>query len=328
MIDYRTMDSICVAFLHGIGDFIMLTPSLKKIRATNPSIKITVVLRKELGIRRLAEGLGFIDDVLELSLSKHPRFYVPWVFWSREYWVIRRGLKELLTGRDCGRTRIIYGQLMPTIVYRVFCPGRMRAHRIDRFASELGISLTRAERNNPEIGIPGDVRERVREKLSGYLDRGGTTIVGIQRNTLDRTRFIDIDEVQQFIDKLNASRENLFFVIFADEASYALEARVDGKHLRAPNLKYSFEIIGAGDSLLLSALVDSCHYVVSVDSAAFNIASALGKKTVGVFNTYKVRSEERALDRDGIQCIDKPDTTAEDLIERFTLLSRKENQAG
>jgi ADP-heptose:LPS heptosyltransferase len=324
MINYRALDSVCVVFLHGIGDFIMLTPSLRKIKAINPSMKMAVVVRKELGLKRLAENLGFIDDVLELSLTRHPRFYVPWVFWSSEYWLIRKGLKELLGNRSFDRVRIVYGQLMPTIVYRIFCPWRLRTHRIDRFASELGIALTRQERNNPEIRVPGEVKERVRAELSVHMDTERKTIIGIQRNTLDRTRFIDIDEVQKFVDRLNASREDLFFVVFADRASYALEEDVDGKHLYAPNLRYSFELLGPGDSLSLSAMVDLCHFVVSVDSAAFNIACALGKDTVGVFNTYKVRSGERALQGDNIQCIDKPHTTAEDLLEKFTLLSRTE----
>jgi ADP-heptose:LPS heptosyltransferase len=324
MIDYRGLHSVCVVFLHGIGDFVMLTPSLRKIREMNPSIKLAVVVRKELGLRAMAENLGFVDEVLELSLEKHPRFYVPWVFWTREYWTIRKGLKELLEGRSFDRMINVFGQLMPTVFYRLCCPWLLRRHRIDRFASELGLSLTREERNSPEINIPGEVRDRVRAGLSARADIEGKTIVGIQRNTLDRTRLIGIDAVQEFIDRLNASRGDLFFVAFADGASYALEEAVDGKHLSAPNLIYSCELPGPGDSLSLSALVDLCSYVVSVDSAAFNIAGALGKKTIGVFNTYKVRSGERALERESIQCIDKPGATAGDLLDRFDLLAGAE----
>jgi ADP-heptose:LPS heptosyltransferase len=324
MTDYKGLDSACVVFLHGIGDFVMLTPSLRKIKALNPSIRLAVVVRKELGLREVAENLRFVDEVLELSLERHPRFYVPWVFWTREYWAIRRGLRGLLRGRGFGRVITVFGQLMPTIFYKLCCPRRLRRHRIDVFASELGLSLTREERNSPEISIPGEVRERVKAELSARADIGGKTLVGIQRNTLDRTRFIDIGAVQGFVDGLNASRGDLYFVAFADPASYALEESVDGKHLSAPNLIYSSELSGLGGSLSLAALVDLCRYVVSVDSAAFNIAGALGKNAIGVFNTYKVRSAERALERNNIQCIDSPHATAQDLLSKFALLEKME----
>ncbi|MCL5022896.1 MAG: hypothetical protein M1497_05970 [Nitrospirae bacterium] len=321
MIDYRTIDSLCIVFLHGIGDFVMLMPALRKMKRLNPSLRLGVVLRKELGLRGIAENSGFIDEVHEISLAVHPKIYVPWIFWTYEYWKIRHKLKAALkNARKFEKVKIVYAQLMPTIVYLVFCPGRVRRHKIDVLASELDIALDEKERNNTFFDVPGGVLEEVRGRLRDCGIKEGRRLVGIQRNTLDRTRFILMAEVQRFIDDLDSKGLDIYFIVFADGDSYRLEEAVDGGHLSAGNLKYSWEIIGSGDALFLSALVKLCDYVVSVDSAVFNIAGALGRNTIGVFNTYKVRSDERALKRDNIVCIDKRNVTAEDLLERFDRL--------
>lgn len=320
MPDYRTLGSICIVFLHGIGDLVMFTPSVRKIRAINPSLRIAVVLREELGLRALAENTGLFDEVLEISLKSHPRFYVPWTFWTSEYWAIRKKLDGALRGRDYDMVEIVYGQLVPTAVHKVLRPRRSRMHRVEALAAELGVPLTRQEKNSPVVRIPGAVKEEVSGMLLKQVP-AGAVLIGIQRNTLDRTRFIDLGETRQFIDWLNRIREGLFFMIFADELSYRLEEETDRGHLSAPNLRYSFEVAGGpGDALRLAALVDACDFVVGVDSAVFNIACALGKNTIGVFNTYKVRSGQRALEGDNIICIDSPHASAEDLLGKFRLL--------
>jgi ADP-heptose:LPS heptosyltransferase len=318
--DYKNLGSICFVFLHGIGDFVMFTPSLKKIKEINPSIKITVVLRKELGLRELAEHLGSVDEVLEISLKTPPRIYIPWVFWTYEYWAIRRKLKDALRGRVFDRKKIFLTQVLPTFVYLLFRPGRVRMHRVERFSSMLGLSLAPGERNRTHLNIPERAARRAREALSPHCDPASATVVGIQRNTFDRTRYISLKAVQGFIDRLNGAGENLFFVIFADKNSYALEEKADGGHLAASNLVYSLDLMGGGGALGLAALVDACRYIVSVDSAVFNIACALGKDTVGVFNTYKVRSSQRALARENIVCIDGFDPDADGLLEKFNCL--------
>lgn len=322
MIDYLRIDSLCVVFLHGIGDFVMLTPTLRKIKQFNPSLRLGVVLREELGLRGLAENLGLIDEVYEISLAVQPRIYVPWIFWTYEYWMIRHKLNKVLkNAQSFQKVKFVYAQLLPTIVYLVFCPGRVRRRKIEVIASELGIALDEKERNDTFFNVPGGVLEKVRRRLQDCGMKEGSRLVGIQRNTLDRTRFISMNEVQRFIDKLNGKSSDIYFIVFADSNSYDLEMTADKGHLTAHNLKYSWQVVGDKDALSLSALVKLCDYVVSVDSAVFNIAGALGKNTIGVFNTYKVRSDERALKKDNIVCIDKSDVTASDLLARFDLLS-------
>jgi ADP-heptose:LPS heptosyltransferase len=317
VVDYKNMDSLCLIFLQGIGDFVMLTPTLKKIKKINPSLRLAVVLRKELGLRGVAEDLGLLDEVYEISLDVHPRIYIPWIFWTYEYWLIRKKLKATLAETKFDRVKFIYTQLLPTVAYLVFCPRRIKRHKIEIFASELGITLDEDECSRTHLCVQEEILAEVRKKLSDVTGVAGMTIIGIQRNTLDRTRFIPISAVQDFVDRLNASYKNVYFVIFADHFSYSLEQEVDGRHLMAPNLKYSWEVIGTGDARRLVSLVALCDCVVSVDSAVFNIAGALEKNTIGVFNTYKVRSDERALKRRNVLCIDKSAVTADDLIERF-----------
>lgn len=318
--DYKNLGSICFVFLHGIGDFVMFTPSLKKIKEINPSMKITVVLRKELGLRELAEHLGLVDEVLEISLKTTPRIYIPWVFWTYEYWVIRRKLKDVLRGRAFDRKKIFFTQVLPTFVYLLFRPGRVRMHRVERFSSMLGLSLAPRERNRTHLNVPEHAALLARQALLPHCDPASATVVGIQRNTFDRTRYISLKAIQGFMNRLNEAGGNFFFVIFADKNSYALEEKTDGGHLAAPNLVYSLDLMEGGGALGLAALVDACRYIVSVDSAVFNIACALGKDTVGVFNTYKVRSSQRALDRENIVCIDGADPDADELLESFNRL--------
>lgn len=330
---YASIGSICIVFLHGIGDFVMLLPSLKKIRDINPGIKITVVLRQQLGLKRLAEATGLVDDVLEMPLLTHPHFYLPWVFWTSEYWTIKKRLRELTAGRKFDAVSIIYTQLLPTVFYKVFMPGRIKMHKVDRLAMEMGLSLSRQERRSGALIVPKEEEEAARQGL--YSLTGippATKVIGIHRNTLDQGRRIELKEAQGFVDKLNAvidksetddksEKGGLFFLVFADAQSYRLEEQLDGGHLHAPNLRYSFEVSGregeGGDSLALASQVAMCDAVVAVDSSVFNIAGALGKPTVGVFNTYKVHSTQRALEKDTIVCIDKADVRAEDLLSAF-----------
>lgn len=319
-VDYRSIESVCFVFLHGIGDFVMFTPALKKIKSINPGIKTTIVIRKELGLKALAEGQGYIDRVLELPLEKHPRFYVPWIFWTKEYWVIKKRLSALLEGRKFGRVRIIYNQLLPTFLYLALCPARARSHKIDALAREAGVLLTQREINTPVLRLPDDA---VRQAARGLLARApaGSFMIGIQRNTMDRTRAVSLAAVQGFINGLNRELGGrIFFVIFANDASFALEQEVDGGHLEAANLLYSFRLDGGRDALSLAALVAGCDIVVSVDSSVFNLACALGKPVIGVFNNYKVRSSQRALESENILCMDSPRASAEELIKKFHAL--------
>jgi ADP-heptose:LPS heptosyltransferase len=315
---YAGGDSLCIVFLHGIGDFVMFTPTLKKIKTLNPGLKLTLVLRKELALKRLAENLGVIDEVLELSLEKHPRFYVPWIFWTSEYWKIRKRLSHLMEKKKYSRIIIVYAQLMPTIFYLLFCPKKIRTHKIESLAGEAGIKLTEQEKNNTFVNIPEGVRSEIRNLLreSGAQ---GKTLIGIQRNTMDKTRAIPFKAVQELISALNQKfgTEKLFFLVFANEDSYGLEAKVDGGHLAFPNLKYSLHIKRNMDSLELAGFVDTCDWVLSIDSAVFNLAGALGKKTIGIFPNYKVRSTERALRKPGIISIDKPKVTPDELMRAF-----------
>lgn len=323
MDDYKRIDSVCIVFLHGIGDFVMFTPTLEKIKKLNPSLQLAIVLRKELGLRGVAEDLGIIDEVYEISLNVHPRIYIPWIFWTYEYWLIRKKLKAALRKNTFDKVKFIYGQTLPTIVYLLFCPQRMKRHRIDVFAAEAGVTLNDKERNTTHLAIQEDILKETQKKLSDVVGIAGTTVIGIQRNTTDRTRFIPIKATQEFVEKLNASCRNIYFVIFADRSSFDLESEVDGGHIKATNLSYSWEITGKGDVRHLVSLVALCDYVISVDSAVLNIAGALEKNTIGVFNTYKVRSDQRAVKKGNILSIDKSNVTADDLLKRFYCLYKE-----
>ena len=343
--DYKSIESVCFVFLHGIGDFVMFTPALKKIKVINPDIKITVVLRKELGLRPLAENQGYIDRVLEMPLRKQPRFYVPWIFWTKEYWIIKKRLarllkdEKLLKGERFDRAQVIYHQVFPTFLYLLFCPKRARAHKIESLAREAGVILGARELDTPVLQIPDDEVRKAGRALRALVPTAlasGTLLIGIQRNTMDRTRFIPLSAVQGFIDGLNANggpknpksdkNPKFLFLVFADEAAFKLEQEVDGGHLEAANLFYSSRVEGGHDALGLAALVQNCDFIVSVDSAVFNIASALGKPVLGVFNNYKVRSGQRALTGGNVLCIDSPriKTRAEDLLLKFHALLENE----
>lgn len=322
MADYTRLDSVCFVFLQGIGDFVMFTPSLMKIKRINPEIKITVVLRKELALRRLACELDFIDEVLELSLDTHPRIYVPWIFWTYEYWLIRKRLRAVIGPRNFGRVKIVLTQIFPTIAYMIFAPWRIKRHKTVRFASELGLTLSESEMAGPRLRIPEDSAREAGEILSTLCDTGSTAVVGIQRNTLDTTKFIRLKEMQGFIDELNGRNQKYFFLVFADDRSYGLEEEIDGGHLSAPNLRYTNLIDRPVDVLMMSALIGLCDRVVTIDSACSNIAGALGIDSVVVFNTYKFRAEHFALKKDNIIAIDNRDVRASDLIEKFDALPK------
>ena len=331
--DYRSIESVCFVFLHGIGDFVMFTPVLKKIKALNPRIQTTVVLRKELGLKALAEGQDYIDFVLEMPLRRQPRFYVPWIFWTREYWTIKRNLRRMLKGKRFDRIQIIYNQLLPTFLYLLFRPGRARAHKIERLAREAGVFLDGREINSPALTVPDEADAMAGRAFRALLpqDYSGRRIVGIQRNTMDRTRFIPLPAVQGFINGLNADMgaggPKFFFLVFATESSFALEQEADRGHLEAANLLYSLRLEEGRGALGLAALVQNCDFILSVDSAVFNIASALGKPLIGVFPNYKVRGRQRALKREDILCIDSPRVSAGDLLPNFYSLLGRENGA-
>lgn len=321
MTDYGSLRSVCFVFLQGIGDFVMFTPSLMKIKKINPGINVTVVLRKELGMLRLARELDFIDEVLELSLDTHPRIYVPWIFWTYEYWVIKKRLRQVLAGRVFDMVKVVLTQIFPTITYMLLAPSRIKRHKTVRFASEVGLTLTDEEMHAPRLRIPQDVNDEAARLLGSLCDIGNTAVVGIQRNTLDATKFISLKETQRFIDELNnrsrGSGGEPFFLVFADDRSYALEEEIDGGHLDAPNLRYTNRLGRPVDVLMMSALLGLCTRVVAIDSACSNIAGALGVGSVVVFNTYKFRPEHFALRKDNILTIDKRDTSARDLVEKY-----------
>lgn len=134
------MKKLLIVNYHGVGDNIMMTPSIRNLKQKNPQIKIYILVIKEYtAIKDIWSTNPYVEEVIVSNLSYHPRFWNPILFYFRDFFRIKKEAKDIARKYNISNIIIIKQQYLPEAIERKlpFLP----KHRVDRIAYELGIDL-------------------------------------------------------------------------------------------------------------------------------------------------------------------------------------------
>lgn len=268
----KNVKRILIVNHHGIGDNIMMTPSVRALKQVNPELRLFLLVSGEYkAIKDLWSTNPYIEKVFASELSFHPKFWNPFLFYFKEYPLIKREAVTISRKLNADKIIIVRQQYLPEFIEKkiFFLP----RHRIDRIAYELGVKL-----NDFHCDI--FYQQKHKEKAEAFLEGHrlkGCPLIGLHTMPSNAgPRTWPLIDVKPFTEHLH-KEFGFKFILFHDRKSYFLEKSLEEVQL---NDKYVFstyeEDTKEMDILTTSALVENCDVVVAIDSAIAYIANAVG----------------------------------------------------
>ncbi len=264
-------NKILIVNHHGIGDNIMMTPSVRALKKSQPETEIYLLVTGEYGaIKDLWSTNVYVTKVFASKFTFHPQFWNPVIFYLKDYPLIKKEAQELAREIKADKIFIIHQQYLPEFIEKKipFLPG----HRIDRIAYELKVKL---EDFNYDV-FPQEQHEK--EALS-FLKRHNlenTDLIALHTmpsNAGPRTWWLK--EVKPFTEELH-KRFGFKFILFHDRKSYQLQQTLETESL---DEGYVFSSYRNGEKemgiLSTAALLKKCKAAVTIDSAVAYLASAV-----------------------------------------------------
>lgn len=290
---------LLVVFLHGFGDNVMATPAIKELSLTNT---VDIATYDKTLADKLWRNLSFVGDVYNISLSRHPRYWNPILFWLRDYWEVKRKIDAITAHRKYDAVIFSKIYMLPHFAYLIFPFLLRRRHKIDQIALELGINRLADRRTT--------IRFPAKSTADGeaFLERNNITesdrLVTMHLLTTDRKRDIPLPVAISLIEKVSERSRGLKFVVLGTRDTYREEFERYKMHLQGGNVACTYAEDGELDLMTCGYLIKRSSVFVGIDSGPFHIAGALGVNTVGVFRSPLIKSDQRKAANDNIVCFD------------------------
>jgi len=261
-------EKILVVLLHGIGDSLMAAPALRALKKKFPGASLTLMTIRKPLFRSLWKYNNDVDRVMYSSLPYNPRYGHP-LFWLRDFWRIRLDIRRAV--RKEGFTRVYFVKmfLMPAKMYALLGWKRYREHKTLRVARELGVKVL-----DQQYHITYGDEERT--WVGTFLQRSkisGEKLVGLHFAGSTRNKSLPHNLGMEIVKMLRSLGYQP--ILFHSASSYQRE-----------RVHYPTEDVVtyiSDDVLHSAALVDTCQFLICVDSGVSHLAAALGKN---VFTLY------------------------------------------
>jgi ADP-heptose:LPS heptosyltransferase len=303
---------LLLIFLHGFGDNIMATPAVKEL---SQIYDVDIVIYKKTLADKLWNHLDFKHKVYITDLPNHPRYWNPFMFWLKDYWMVKKEIRKIvdLSSYD----KVIFSKIyaLPHIVY-VLAPFLLkRYHKIDQIAYDLGIKELKSKKTF--LNIPSENREKGEAFLKENNIKEEDMIITLHLLTVAKERDFPIPKAQEFINKLNNEYKNLSFIILGSKQTFKDEIDRYGAHLQGKNVIYSFNENENEDLMTSAYLIKKSKVFIGVDSGPFHIAGALGINTIGIFRPSRIKSNQRAAFNKNIYCFDEKNINIEGILNKM-----------
>lgn len=279
---------IVVMKLSAVGDVVLITPSLRALRARFPKAHITVVVGRE--SRELLQRCPYLDS---LVVYDHRRDGTPWGLWrlGRQ---LRRAQADVVVDFQNNRRSHWLGVLTGAPL-RYGYGGRRWSWLLTHRATEPGVPMPPVahqfrvlemlgiQHADPSLALwPSEDDDRAaRRLLEESWVPDGLPLIGIHVGGSDRwqSKRWPIEYTAQLIDRLATQRRAR--VVLTGAKRDLAAARQIAKLTKAK------PVIAVGRTSLmeLAALLRRCRCVVVGDTAPLHIAAALGVPTVALFGS-------------------------------------------
>jgi len=237
--------------LGGIGDVLMTTPLLRKIKELIPHCHLIYCTDLEY-------SQGALGDIIRHN---------PYV-------------DQLISNEEFNNQKYDYTVDITATGLNKEQPGRIPPNRIDLFAEEVGVSVE--DDGVPSYVVTEDERKqavkRIEDEFLGGAKREDTNIIVVQARSNDARRTWPLNKVDKFCDLLAEDPKNRVIILDWGTSS----KRWKSKERIFPVLNEEF--------IPVASLIEQCDLVVCPDSSALHIAGALGKKTITIFGPIPPQS--------------------------------------
>lgn len=238
--------SVLVLREGGVGDLIMLSPSLRSLKKENPEINLILATKPE--HMDILKGLPYIDKVISISDTEKER------------------VDHIIDLRYRVESPEVGGSLNTKLYQTV--------NRIDMFSELVEITL---DSKKTDVSVNKSKVSEVK-KLLKY--NGKYKYLGIQATCTSNLRTIPPEYVIELVSRFSKTR-NIRIVLFGrTEFWHGRRSEVDLKGIRGRKIINLMDKLDTPGLIALCSLMD---FIIAPDSSAVHIAGSLEKKCLALF---------------------------------------------
>ena len=271
-------ESLLIVMCHGLGDVLMLTPTIRALKLENPSLEISVmglgkIDERDFRTHEIWDNNPLIKRFYSSSIDHHPAWWDDKLMQDRDEPFLEKDIAQLLQ-----LTRF-------DSIIKVTLQDNPEMHRIDRIAWQF--SLEKIDRQLELSPTEADCNW-----ASGFLKTApisiahGTKIASVHRFCGHPPKSWGFEEYAETCEIL-AERGYIVIVWDQDLREIRHEKR-QVKGSRIVNMR-DYPDITIGQS---SAILQACDVHIGADSFPMHLATAAGIPTIGIFT--KTRPHETA----------------------------------
>jgi len=310
-----------ILFMHGFGDNVMATPAVREISKTH---KVDILVYNKTLASNLWLNCDFIDNVYDIELARHPRYWNPLAFWCWDRWRVLSKVKSLFNLRDYEKVLFPSIYLFPHFVYVIFPKLLARYHKIDQIGYSLGVKKLATQKTEVYLSH-ANRKAAVDFVLLNQLSEFDV-IIGLHMTTVEKKRDLSPDFCRQIISRLEDELGAVAIVLFGSLDTKKQQEDRYGEHLAGESIFPTFDD-RSGLSIMESiALLEVCDLVIAIDSSILHSAMALNVPCLGVFRSYRIKPDQRMLSNEKCMSCFMAEVTTESLVEKsLKLLNREQN---
>jgi len=304
-LDPARVGRILVFAYHGLGNFIMYTPALKRLRERYPDARIDLQVGNNTGCEEVLAGAGLFDNIYNYPYGAGARV------WLRRALEIRRTRYDVTINEFHSHSwRLAMIAVHSKALFRVghvTSPGWPR--HSSRFSFIFNLPVLMAEDEHEidrylDLMTALDAREAAlavarpfihltdadRKFASAYMVRAGiepgAEVVGMQPGTSAAMRWKQwpIDRYRVLLERLVNEKPAVRVILFGNP----LEVRMSTELVRGLECRVT---IAAGQTSVkqVAALIERCRWLLCNDSGLMHVAAAVGTPVVAIYGPTDIR---------------------------------------
>jgi len=261
------MKHVLIVYLHGIGDHLLAMPAIHAYKKHHPHTKITIMTVHNTSYIDLWKHSNDIIRTIFSSLTKNPRYGHP-SFWLKDYWTLRRDIIKAKAQYNFDKVHFIIHYTLPAALYAKLPLKKYTTHKSILVAKKLGVHL-------PKHNYVFTISAAEKKWADAYFKQQHIKkkLVGLHLTGSSPNKSLSYNLAKPLIEKLH--QQNYHVVIFNDPSSYKREKH----HYTGKDITnfISTEI------LKTAAIVNTCQFLICVDSAISHLAGALHKPVFCIY---------------------------------------------
>ena len=303
--EYRAEETrrILVFAYHGLGNFIMYTPALKRLRERFPQARIDLQVGNNTGCEEVLEGADLFDNIYNLPYGSGLR---DWLRRLREIRATRYDVTlnefhshswklALLVAFSGSRHRAGHvtspgwSERFSRYSFVFSLPVAMREdeHESERYldlVTALGAGRSDDPPASPFLHLTAADRDYAESFVQANI--GSKSIIGIQPGTSPTMRWKQwaLERYRELIERLCAEQPDAKLILFGAPNEAEMIAEL------ARGLE-SQVVIAAGKTSVkqVAALIERCKLLVCNDSGLMHVAVAVGTPVVAIYGPTDIR---------------------------------------